>query len=122
MDTDAIKAALQGGDFAPLQAEATVVDGCWLWPHLNHRGYPNLGREWSLHRKVLEAKLGGALGADQAHHVCGVRACVNPAHLEATSRRANIGEMQARAYYLKVEARLRELHPDDPVLNRLGPM
>jgi len=59
------------------------------------------------------------LGKDHAHHACGNRVCVNPDHLVPASVRENVGEMQQRSYYVAVEARLRELAPDDPVLNRL---
>ena len=126
-----LETALESGNFAALVAAlkgatATNAEGCWVWPDVNHRGYPRLGREFfGFHRQVLEAKEGKPLGKDQAHHACGVRACVNPNHLVANSARENIGEMQQRKYFLariaELEAVVRdELGADHPVLNRIG--
>ena len=136
-DHEVLKAALQAGDFPAVRdalLAGAIVDGeCWEWPLIGHRGYPNLGTKWfGLHRLVLNCKGGGKavlndkgrymadrLGKDHAHHACGNRVCVNPDHLLPASVRENVGEMQQRSYYVAVEARLRELAPDDPVLNRL---
>lgn len=78
-----------------------VVDkpsGCWLW--IGYRQYKGYGiwtrqehgrwRQRRAHRLVYEA-LRGDIPADlQLDHLCRVRHCVNPAHLEAVSRRENI--------------------------------
>ena len=114
-------------------AGATVDGDCWEWPLIGHRGYPNLGTKWfGLHRLVLNCKGGGKavlndkgrymadrLGKDHAHHACGNRVCVNPDHLVPASAAANSVEMHQRRYYVTVEAALRKLKPNHPVLNRL---
>ena len=123
---EAVRAAIAAEDYpalkTALQAACRIEGECWIWPHTNHRGYPNVSpREWGLHRRVVELEHGKPLGKQHAHHTCGVRACVNPDHLEPASRRANIAEMQERRTYRRriaeLEAALRELAPNHPTLN-----
>lgn len=97
--------------------------GCWEWPRANKNGYVyvNLGkRSRPLHRAALEAKVGGDLGPDQAHHVCGNRRCVNPDHLQRVSQRENVAEMLQRNYFIKriaeLEDALRAVDPTHPAL------
>lgn len=67
---------------------------CWLWTRFTHRGYGRFGIgktradrahkvAWRLLRGVIPAGL-------QLDHLCRIRRCVNPAHLEPVSRRENI--------------------------------
>lgn len=57
--------------------------GCWLWlGRLNSKGY-------GPHRRVYE-RLVGPLAADQVlDHLCRVRACCNPAHVEPVTNQEN---------------------------------
>lgn len=125
-----IRAALVAGDYpgllAALRANATVTvtgDGCWLWRDLNSSAYPKAvrlpgGTASGLHRQVLEAKLGVPLGKRHVLHTCGVSACVNPDHLQATTVRDDLGPAR-RAPHSRVaelEAALREVRPDHPLL------
>jgi hypothetical protein len=68
----------------------------------------------------LECKHQLSLGSHQAHHTCAERACVNPDHLQPVTQRENVAEMLTRKSYVKrieeLEARLRQLSPDDPLL------
>ncbi len=68
--------------------------GCWLWDGATTGGgYGNLkygGRYRPAHRVAYEALVGEVpLGLD-LDHLCRVRCCVNPDHLEAVTRRENL--------------------------------
>lgn len=67
---------------------------CWLWRLATGRhGYGILqfaGRTWLAHR-VAYAFVNGPIAADMTlDHLCRVRSCVNPSHLEVVTRVANI--------------------------------
>jgi hypothetical protein len=71
-----------------------VDDGCWLWTAaISAGGY---GRSWDgkksiyAHRQVYEAIVGPIAPGLQIDHLCRVRSCVNPSHLEPTTQRINI--------------------------------
>ena len=54
---------------------------CWEWPrYINEDGY-GVCRKRLAHRVVYEALIGPVPGL-HLHHMCGNKACVNPAHLK----------------------------------------
>lgn len=123
----ALSLALDAGDAAEILAAvrdgSTPRGACWIWPQVNGSGYPLASYKRgsvTVHRVALEARVGGKLGAMQAHHVCGVAACVNPDHLEPATRRENVSEMlerrALRARIASLEAALRAIAPDHPEL------
>jgi hypothetical protein len=58
------------------------VSGCWHWAGAVGRlGYGRLGPRRYAHRVVYERLVGAIPDGHGLHHRCGVRACVNPAHL-----------------------------------------
>lgn len=74
------------------------ADGCWLWTGaLNWGGYgavvrgtrPNQ-RRWMAHRFVYEIFVGPIPEGLDIDHLCRVRHCVNPDHLEPVTRRENL--------------------------------
>ncbi len=72
---------------------AEGAGGCWLWQRtINHRGY---GLAWSgtkivsAHRFIYELMRGPIAPGMQIDHLCRVRHCVNPSHLEAVTGTMN---------------------------------
>lgn len=71
------------------------ANGCWIWQqHVDPRqGY---GRKWDGERVVgahvvyYRGAHGEVPEGREVHHTCGVRACVNPDHLEALTRREHM--------------------------------
>lgn len=72
-----------------------IVDtgGCWLWTGaLQPDGYPRLkvnGQSISAHRWAYEYFWGPVPEGMQVDHLCQVRHCVHPLHLEAVTPRVN---------------------------------
>lgn len=71
--------------------------GCWLWQGaLNTKGYAVLsvggrgGRRHYAHRLSYEIHVGPIPAGLQIDHLCRVRRCVNPAHLEPVTNRENV--------------------------------
>jgi len=68
----------------------TVIDrdtGCWLWTGTrSSTGYARTsGNAESVHRRAYRLVHGDIPEGRQLHHICGVRHCVNPEHLEAVT-------------------------------------
>ena len=69
--------------------------GCWLWKAaLNHAGYGSVqsrGQYSTLaHRAAYEAFIGPIPKPLTVDHLCRVRSCVNPKHLQIVSRVENV--------------------------------
>jgi hypothetical protein len=76
---------------------AVQDNGCWLW--LGPKGQDGYGRVGSggrngspllVHRVTYEAVCGPVPDGLELDHLCRVRACCNPAHLEAVTRLENV--------------------------------
>lgn len=68
--------------------------GCWLWAGtLGDDGYGRLAVSWKkkarAHRAVWEEAVGPIPDGLQLDHLCRVRSCVNPDHLEVVTSREN---------------------------------
>lgn len=73
--------------------------GCWLWTgNISPNGYGRYGSRYA-HRLVFEALVGPIAEGLDLDHLCRVRGCVNPAHLEPVSRSENLrrGDMDRQA-------------------------
>ncbi len=72
--------------------------GCWIWiAALSSGGYGTIGggprdARWQAkaHRHAYETLVGPVPDGLELDHLCRVRACVNPAHLEPVTRAENI--------------------------------
>lgn len=95
--------------------KVTVVDGsgCWLWSAaLDGKGYGHLNvgsrrdgtrRMAGAHRVAYEALVASVGPGLELDHLCRVRRCVNPAHLEPVTRQINVlrGESPAAEHARK---------------------
>lgn len=83
------------GSFAPRLLDRIVKEkGCWLWTGpLNADGYVEFrqdGRFWMGHRYFYTKRFGEIPVELEIDHLCRVRHCVNPEHLEAVTHTVNI--------------------------------
>lgn len=76
----------------PERIEARIdrqADGCWIWTgHIDRDGYGRGPRSLA-HRLVYEASGHSIPAGLELDHLCRVRACVNPDHLEPVTRVEN---------------------------------
>jgi hypothetical protein len=78
-----------------LMARVTVDEnGCWLYTGvIQHHGYGRIGAAGRMvytHRVTFEHHVGPIPEGLQLDHRCRVRACCNPAHLEAVTCQENL--------------------------------
>lgn len=80
---------------ARLLARAEVdATGCWRWQGpLMPNGYGQVnawGKRWLAHRLAYTVMVGPIPEARQIDHLCRVRHCINPAHLEPVTQAENL--------------------------------
>lgn len=83
------------GNFEPRLLDRIVKENeCWLWTGpLNRDGYVEFRQDkrfWMGHRYFYTKVFGEIPEGLEVDHLCRVRHCVNPAHLEAVSHEENI--------------------------------
>jgi hypothetical protein len=89
---------------------ANKAEGCWLWSgSLNDDGYGIL-RRLSAHRYAYELLVGPIPDGMEIDHVCSVRKCVNPAHMEAVTHTENIRRSWVRGNCENRRNTLAEMH------------
>ena len=75
--------------------------GCWIWQGpLNSHGYGKSDGT-SAHRRVYEQLVGEIPEGMELDHLCKVRACVRPAHIELVTRKENCRRRGRRGWRLK---------------------
>lgn len=74
--------------------KVSKTETCWLWTApLNDGGYGQIyleGKRPRVHRLAYEALVGPIPDGMQLDHLCRVRNCINPLHLEPVPQRVNI--------------------------------
>ena len=71
-----------------------VIGGCWLWTGGRDKDgygfwYDQRGRMVRAHRKAYELCFGEILNGLTVDHLCSVRMCVNPNHMELVTQSVN---------------------------------
>jgi hypothetical protein len=69
-----------------------VVTGCWLWTGGRANGYGSFNtgrRNYLAHRVSYETFVGPIPSGLTIDHLCRVKTCINPVHLEAVTSRTN---------------------------------
>jgi hypothetical protein len=85
---------LNGGTPYEDDPYATAQGQCWLWN--GGEGHESYGRfrifgQWQQAHRIAYKDFGKKLTDDQViDHLCRIRGCVNPAHLEATTQLVNV--------------------------------
>ena len=70
--------------------------GCWLWTAaLNNDGYARFFPYARGYKAAFEHWKGSVPEGKEIDHICGVRCCVNPAHLQAITHKENIAKSGA---------------------------
>ena len=83
------------------KVDATGI--CWLWTGAKNRGGYGViskGRRQGaaiVHRAVWELLVGPIPAGTELDHVCRIRACCNPDHLEPVTRAVNVARGSRRA-------------------------
>lgn len=94
---------------------------CWLWTgYLSADGYGAIsvgGKPTGAHRAAYETYTGPIPEGMEIDHLCRVRHCVNPAHLEAVTHKVN---MQRRDYTPVPKERCKNGHPFDEANTRVS--
>ena len=74
--------------------ERVPESGCWIWMGtITGRGYGNVridSRYIGAHRAVYQHLRGQIPRGHELDHLCRVRCCVNPEHLEAVTHQVNM--------------------------------
>ena len=77
-------------------------EACWIWERSKLRGYGKhhtRGRTYIAHRFAWMLEHGEIPPGKDIHHKCANKSCVNPAHLEAISHKANMKEAARRGVW-----------------------
>jgi len=99
-------------------AKVEKTDTCWLWTAwIERNGYGRFwldGRQHGAHRVAYELYVGPIPVGLEIDHLCRVRHCVNPDHLEAVTASENARRMAAlRTPYQALREKCRNGHPYD---------
>lgn len=74
--------------------ERITETGCWIWMGaLSAKGYARTsinGAKKSVHRSTYELLIGAIPAGLQLDHLCRIRCCCNPAHLEPVTGKENV--------------------------------
>jgi hypothetical protein len=96
-------------------SERVVIDDrdCWLWMGLRTKagyGQMRMGKTFAVHRILYEAVVAPIPEGLVTDHLCRVRGCVNPRHLEPVTRRENSARGNCGAH-LRAKTHCPQGHP-----------
>jgi hypothetical protein len=77
----------------PVSTYRPDLGACWIWQGATSNGYGRVrfdGKTRLAHRVVWTLTIGEFPEDKQPDHLCRVRACVNPSHLEPVTQRINL--------------------------------
>jgi len=99
-------------------AKVNKTETCWLWTAwVERNGYGRFwldGRQHGAHRVSYELYVGPIPDGLEIDHLCRVRHCVNPAHLEVVTAAENVRRMAAtRTPYQALRESCPNGHPYD---------
>lgn len=99
-------------------AKVQKTETCWLWTAwIERNGYGRFwldGRQHGAHRVAYELYVGRIPDGLEIDHLCRVKHCVNPAHLEVVTPRENVRRMAAhRTAYQHLRDSCPNGHPYD---------
>lgn len=110
---------------ADLWARVDKTGDCWVWTGaLNDSGYGLMrwgGPKVLVHRLAYELTYGVIPSGLDIDHLCRVRHCVNPEHLEPVTRRENILRGEAQAARNARKTHCPAGHPFDEVNTYVSP-
>jgi hypothetical protein len=84
---------MRSAELAKFEAKFTKTDTCWLWKGALNAGYGAFsyrGKTIGAHRVSYRHWIGTPPKGLHLDHLCGVRNCVNPWHLQPVTPRENI--------------------------------
>jgi hypothetical protein len=77
-----------------IRTKVSLVGGCWVWVGARsgngYGAFKHGSRTILAHRLVYEVVVGPIPRGLSLDHLCGNKACVNPAHLEPVTHRENM--------------------------------
>lgn len=77
-----------------LWRKVEITESCWIWfGAIDSSGYGNIqynNKVWKAHRLMYTELVGEIPEDKQLDHLCRVRKCVNPDHLEEVSQQENL--------------------------------
>lgn len=87
------------------RVEPVTESGCWIWMgYVGTGGYAQVhiaGKHWRVHRYLYEQLVGPIPSGLEIDHVCRVKCCVNPAHIEPVTPSQNISRQRASRTHCK---------------------
>lgn len=96
------------------------LSGCWIWTaYLDECGYGRFsfyGKQTGAHRAAYRLYVGEITKGKEIDHLCRVRNCVNPSHLELVTRSENCSRGAAAGTFgkkNKIKTHCPQGHPYD---------